>query len=161
MSVIFFIEPSLYLQFHSTSLTCTHSDPLDPLLPHAVVAILHSITELLYSNLYVVVLALDFSSLKHLIQSAMQYYFKRLLCLTFRMLYTIGWSTFSRNEGTVRGMAAPYRRCWTSPPVLFKGRSAVGPVSYVINAGDLATVVQGNRTHKYADDTYIIITANK
>jgi len=30
--------------------------------------------------------------------------------------------------------------------------SAVGPVSYVINTGDLATVVQGNRIHKYADD---------
>jgi len=38
--------------------------------------------------------------------------------------------------------------------------SAVDPVSYVINTGDLATVVQGNRIHKYADDTYIIIPAS-
>jgi len=32
-SGIFFIQPSLYLQFHSTSLTSTHSDPMDRLLP--------------------------------------------------------------------------------------------------------------------------------
>ena len=30
--------------------------------------------------------------------------------------------------------------------------SEVGPVSYVINTGDLETVVQSNRIHKYADD---------
>jgi len=38
--------------------------------------------------------------------------------------------------------------------------SEVGPVSYVINTGDLETVVQSNRIHKYADDTYIIILAS-
>ena len=37
--------------------------------------------------------------------------------------------------------------------------SAIGPVSYVINASDLSTVTPGNSLHKYADDTYIIIPA--
>ena len=40
--------------------------------------------------------------------------------------------------------------------------SALGPVSYVqyvVNAGDLKTVTPGNRIHKYADDTYILIPA--
>ena len=34
--------------------------------------------------------------------------------------------------------------------------SAVGPVLYVVNAGDL---IPGNRFCKYADDTYLVIPA--
>ena len=37
--------------------------------------------------------------------------------------------------------------------------SAVGAVSYVINASDLSTVTPANSMHKYADDTYIVIPA--
>ena len=37
--------------------------------------------------------------------------------------------------------------------------SAVGPVSFVINASDLSTVTSVNRMIKYADDTYIVIPA--
>jgi len=32
--------------------------------------------------------------------------------------------------------------------------SAIGPVSFVINAADLTTATPGNLVHKYADDTY-------
>jgi len=35
--------------------------------------------------------------------------------------------------------------------------SAVSPVSYVISASDLTTVMPGNSMHKYADDNYIVI----
>ena len=59
------------------------------------------------------------------------------------MLYTIGWSTFSRNEGTVRGIGCTSAMLDISASII-QG-SAIGPVSYVINTGDLATVVQGNR----------------
>ena len=38
--------------------------------------------------------------------------------------------------------------------------SALGPVSYVVNAGDLKTDTPGNRIHKYADDTYILVPAS-
>jgi len=38
--------------------------------------------------------------------------------------------------------------------------SAMGPVSYVITAADLATTVPGNSLCKYADDTYIIVLAS-
>ena len=37
--------------------------------------------------------------------------------------------------------------------------SAIGPVSYVINASDLSTVTPENSLHKYTDDTYIVIPA--
>ena len=37
--------------------------------------------------------------------------------------------------------------------------SAIGPVFFVVNASDLSTVTPGNRMHKYADDTYIVIPA--
>jgi len=38
--------------------------------------------------------------------------------------------------------------------------SAIGPVSYVVNAADLATTEPGNSLCKYADDTYIIVPAS-
>jgi len=37
--------------------------------------------------------------------------------------------------------------------------SAIGPVTYIINAADLSTVTPGNVVYKYADDTYLIIPA--
>ena len=37
--------------------------------------------------------------------------------------------------------------------------SAIGPVSYVINASDLRAATPGNELCKYADDTYVIIPA--
>ena len=33
------------------------------------------------------------------------------------------------------------------------------PISYVVNAGNLATVTPGNLLCKYADDTYVIVPA--
>ena len=38
--------------------------------------------------------------------------------------------------------------------------STVGPVSYVVNAGDLTALTPGNRFCKYADDTYLVIPAS-
>jgi len=36
----------------------------------------------------------------------------------------------------------------------------VGPVSYVVNAGDLTPLTLGNVFCKYADDTYLVIPAS-
>jgi Reverse transcriptase (RNA-dependent DNA polymerase) len=38
--------------------------------------------------------------------------------------------------------------------------SSIGPTSYVINASDLKTIILGNKMHKYADDTYLLIPSN-
>jgi len=38
--------------------------------------------------------------------------------------------------------------------------SGVGPVSYVVTASDLHPVNSGNLMTKYADDTYLIISAS-
>ena len=35
--------------------------------------------------------------------------------------------------------------------------SAIGPVSYVVNAADLTPVTHVNLMFKYADDTYVVI----
>jgi len=37
--------------------------------------------------------------------------------------------------------------------------SAIGPITYIVNAADLKTVTDGNQMHKCADDTYIILSA--
>lgn len=39
--------------------------------------------------------------------------------------------------------------------------SSLGPVSYIITASDLTTTHPGNKMHKYADDTYLIIPSSK
>jgi hypothetical protein len=38
--------------------------------------------------------------------------------------------------------------------------SALGPVSFIINATDLNVVTNGNRLHKYADDTYLNVPSS-
>jgi hypothetical protein len=35
--------------------------------------------------------------------------------------------------------------------------SAVGPIAFILNATDLDTCTQGNKLHKYADDTYLLV----
>ena len=37
--------------------------------------------------------------------------------------------------------------------------SSIGPTSYVINASDLKTIIPGNKMHKYADGTYLLVPA--
>ena len=37
--------------------------------------------------------------------------------------------------------------------------SVTGPASYVVNAGDLRPITDGNDILKYADDTYLIVPA--
>jgi len=38
--------------------------------------------------------------------------------------------------------------------------SAIGPISYIINALDLSTVMPGNLVYKYADDAHLVIPAS-
>ena len=38
--------------------------------------------------------------------------------------------------------------------------SAIGPASFLVCASDLNTLFSGNRMHKYADDTYLVIPAS-
>ena len=38
--------------------------------------------------------------------------------------------------------------------------SAIGPVAFILNASDLRASKQGNKLHKYADDTYLIVPSN-
>jgi hypothetical protein len=38
--------------------------------------------------------------------------------------------------------------------------SSIGPVSYIVNASDLKAIASGNKLHKYADDTYLIVPSS-
>jgi len=38
--------------------------------------------------------------------------------------------------------------------------SAIGPVAYAVNAGDLKTANSGNFLRKFTDDTYLIVPAS-
>ena len=62
--------------------------------------------------------------------------------LIFQTQCTTGWWTFSAFQSITAS--------------IIQG-SAIGPVSFVVNASDLSTLNLGNSMHKYADDTYITI----
>ena len=51
-----------------------------------------------------------------------------------------------------------------SPPIPISASivqgSAIGPVAFILNASDLCACRQGNKRHKYADDTYLIVPSN-
>ena len=38
--------------------------------------------------------------------------------------------------------------------------SAIGPLAFIFNASDLRASTPGNKLHKYADDTYLVVPAN-
>jgi len=116
----------------------------------ALVAMLHSITDLLSTNSHVIVLALDFSKA-----------FDTVRCNT--LLQKIGlldipdsvynWfvTFFSEWRHSTR-YGSDISTVLEINASIIQG-SALGPASYVVNAGDLNTVTPSNRIHKYADDT--------
>ena len=72
----------------------------------------------------------------------------------------------SQNEKSNRNSYAPHSTLTQFPQFARNVRdnftlqgSAVGPVAYVINTGDLVAVTPVNRICKYADDAYVIVPA--
>ena len=76
-------------------------------------------------------------------------------------------ATVTRPSAEVAARLSPFRTAFhgqISPLLnisasIIQG-SAVGPVSYVVNAGDLIPLTPGNRFCKYADDTCLVIPAS-
>ena len=122
----------------------------------ALITILHTITNLLTTNQFVTVIALDFSkpfdTIKHqtllnrysqldipdhIYNRLVEYFHSHMHCTKYH------GQTSALQEITVS---------------IIQG-SAIGRVSYVIVAADLRSITPGNCLCKYADDMYIIIPA--
>jgi len=125
---------------------------LDPPQRHS--AILHSITHLLSSNPYVIVIALDFSKAFDTVRHAEL--FQKLTQLLPDEAYNWMVDFFSGHCYCTKYAGATSESMGISASII-QG-SAIGPVTYIVNAADLKkTVTDGNQMHKYADDTYIIL----
>ena len=123
----------------------------------ALIHLLHTITNLLKTNPYVIVYALDFSkAFDSVRQSAVLDKYSRLKMPD--NIYNWIEAFFRDHEHCTRfgERVSQFRPILAS---IIQG-SAIGPASYVITASDLHPTSPGNFIDKYADDTYLIIPAS-
>lgn len=123
----------------------------------AMILLLDKVTNLLQTNAYVQVFALDFSkafdsiSHKPLLQK---------LAKTGLTDQIYNWyCSFLSGRGHItkfNGVSSTYKEIHAS---VVQG-SALGPVAYIINASDLQPLTNGNFILKYADDTYLIVPSS-
>ena len=122
----------------------------------AVTSILHTVTNLLASNPYVIVIALDFSkafdTVKHstLLQKIAQLDIPDNV-YNWLVNFYADYSHCTVYRGTKSALL-------NISASIIQG-SGLGPASYVVNAADLKPVTSDNQLVKYADDTYLIIPA--
>ena len=112
---------------------------------------------MLTTNPYVVVIALDFSKAFDTVRQANL--LRKIALLNIPdPVYNWLVEFFSDHTHCRRfsGFVSGFQRITVS----IIQWSAVGPVSFIINASDLSTVTPGNRMIKYVHDTYIVIPAS-
>ena len=123
----------------------------------ALIALFHAISQLLNTNDYVRVIALDFSKAFDTVRHATLFEKLSLLDMPDEVYnwmrdFFEGHSHCTKLEG----VESSFHDILAS---VFQG-SALGPASYVVTAADLRTVNNKNRLLKYADDTYLIVPAD-
>ena len=152
-----FIYPSLQLPPPDLSFSDQFAFQPSASTTAALIHLLHTVTNQLLNNPYVIVYALDFSkafdSVRH---STVLDKFSRLDLPD----HVYNWiEAFFRDHShcTKFGdQASEFRNIMAS---IIQG-SAIGPAAYVVTASDLHPVTPGNSMHKYADDTYLVIPAD-
>ena len=123
----------------------------------AALFLLQTITNLVAEQPYVVVIALDFSKAFDTVRHSAL--LQKLASLDIPgTVYNWLVDYFSGHSHCTefRGHISTFLNISAS---MVQG-SAVGPVSYVVNAGDLTPLTLGNVICKYADDTYLVIPAS-
>ena len=122
----------------------------------AIIYILQTVTDLLADNPYVSVIALDFSKA---FDTVRHYTLLEKIAMLDIPDTVYNWLVdfFSGHSHNTSYGGATSTIKFVSASII-QG-SAIGPISYVVNAGDLATVTPGNLLCKYADDTYVIVPA--
>ena len=122
----------------------------------ALIAFYHHICEMLSTNSYVRVIALDFSKAFDTVRHATLFEKLARLDIPDEVYNWIRDFFQARSQSTkFSGDESDFAELLAS---IFQG-SGVGPACYVITAGDLQTLNVKNKLLKYADDTYLIIPA--
>jgi hypothetical protein len=123
----------------------------------AIISLLHTITNLLTTNPYVIVISLDFSKAFDTVRHSTL--LEKLAQLDIPdNVYNWLVNFFSGHSHCTQysGQTSVLKDITAS---IIQG-SAIGPAAYVVNAGDLAAVTPGNQLCKFADDTYLIVPAS-
>ena len=122
----------------------------------ALIYILHTVSQLLSTNPYVIVIALDFSKAFDTVRHVTL--LQKLAQLNIPdCVYNWMVEFFSGHTHCTRfsGLTSAFLSITSS---VIQG-SAIGPASFVVNAADLTPAKAGNLLAKYADDTYLIVPA--
>ena len=122
----------------------------------AIIDILHTVTHLLVTNPYVVVIALDFSKAFDTVRhSSLLEKIAKLDIQDIIYNWLVDFFTGHSHQTRYKGKVSEFKSISAS---IIQG-SGVGPTSYVVNASDLHAITGGNVLCKYADDTYLIVPA--
>ena len=121
-----------------------------------LISILHHITDLLTTNPYVRVIALDFSKAFDTVRH----------CTTLQKLSTLpipdniyNWFVnHFQNHSHITKFLGRLSQPASINSSVFQG-SVIGPPLFIVNGIDLKPVHRGNVLDKYADDTYLLIPA--
>ena len=124
----------------------------------AIIALLHTVTNLLSSEPYVIVISLDFSkafdSVRH---SQLLHKFAQLDLPD----HIYSWLADFFNDHSHCTVFHDQQSFLLDITASIIQGSAIGPAAFVVTAGDLTPAVSGNSLSlcKFADDTYLIIPA--
>ena len=122
----------------------------------ALIRLLHTLSDLLRTEPYFHVIALDFSNvfdtIRHLTLLSK---FSSLPISDCSFNWLLGYFSSRHHCTRVKEILSEFLEINAS---IIQG-SGTGPVSYVVNASDLRTIFLLDILFKYADDTYLIVPA--
>jgi len=123
----------------------------------AIISLLSTVTNLLLTNPYVIVISLDFSKAFDTVRHSTLMEKLAQLHLPDHVYNWLADFFKGHSHCTVyHGQTSTLKSITAS---IIQG-SAVGPAAYVVNASDLTAVTTGNQLCKFADDTYLVIPAS-
>ena len=120
----------------------------------ALIALMQTITDLLATNSFVCLIALDFSKAFSTVRHD-TLLSKMVLLNIPDPIYNWLVDFFQDHEHCTKYGTATSQMLQVSASII-KG-SAIGPVLYDVNASDLSTVTPSNLMYKNADDAYLVI----
>ena len=123
----------------------------------AIIALLHTVTNLLSSEPYVIVISLDFSKAFDSVRHSQLLHKFAQLDLPDHIYNWLANFFNDHSHCTVFRNQQSFLLDITAS--IIQG-SAIGPAAFVVTAGDLTPAVSGNSLCKFADDTYLIIPAS-
>jgi len=122
----------------------------------ALVHLFHTITHMLTTNPYVIVLCLDFSKAFDTVRHSTLLEKLAQLDMPDNVYnWMVDFFNGHSHRTKYEGQTSSLHKITAS---VIQG-SSIGPASYVVNAADLKAITPGNEMDKFADDSYIIVPA--